>query len=191
MEKEFFNTTQKPHPWYTESNPPGAGTNTTYYGNISIYPPTESRDGQGYRVSNDTIIDIVFIFDAIFPSVTTITNPTAKPYLKYRTSFIDRAMDRAFRFSPWLAPNNVTHHMERMATAITNVARSDPRGKELFAGQAYGPETYVQVDWTWLAFLLAMLALCITFLIATIVKTSGGTNEDLGIWKTSAMPTSL
>ena len=185
----FLNTTKAPYPFHTVYRPLEDSTDTDYYGNLSIYPPDISRDGPGFGVSNDTNLDTVFIFDEVFPSVITVSDPTAQPFLKYRTSFVDRVMWRAFRFSPWIAPTNITNHMERIATAITNVARADPGSNEFVAGQAFAPETYVKVNWAWLAFPLVMLALCLMFLVATMIKTSKGANEELGTWKTSAMPT--
>jgi hypothetical protein len=189
VEEEFFNTTSTSYPWYTIHRPELDGTATDYNANISIYPPGTNQDAQGYGVSNETMMDTAFSFDEVFPSVITITDPGAQPFLKVRTSFVDRVMFRAFHFSPWLAPNNITHHMERIAVAITNVVRSDPGGTDLIKGQAFAPEAYVEVMWAWLVFPLTMLALCAVFLTATIVKTSRGGQQDIGIWKTSAMPT--
>ncbi|KAF2036629.1 hypothetical protein EK21DRAFT_51413 [Setomelanomma holmii] len=186
----FRNTTKPSYPYNTVYYPlPKDLTEVDYYGNVTIYPPGMSHDGPGYGVSNDTNLDAVFIFDEVFPSVITISDPTAQPFLKYRTSFADRFMWRAFHFNPWIAPNNITNHMERIATAITNVARSDPGNNEFVAGQALAPETFVKVYWAWLTFPLAMLALCLLFLVATMIKTSKGSNEQLATWKTSAMPT--
>jgi hypothetical protein len=189
VEEEFLNTTKSPYPWHTVFRPEIDGTDTDYYTNISIYPPSPGHDKQEYGVNNDTMMDTVFSFDEVFPSVITVTDPKAQPFLKVRTSFIDRVMYRAFHYSPWLAPNNITDHMEKIAIAITNVVRSDANGAEFVKGQAFTPETYVEVKWAWLVFPLAMLALCLAFLIATMVQTSRGDNEDVGVWKTSAMPT--
>lgn len=76
-----------------------------------------------------------------------------------------------------------------MATALTNVIRSDSNSNEYITGEALAAETYVQVKWLWLAFPLAMLCLCLAFLVATIIKTSKGRNDGYGAWKTSTMPT--
>lgn len=189
IEDEFFNTTKMSHPWHTISRPDISGTDTDYKRDISIYPPNTIREGQGYGVSNDTMMDTVSSFDEIFPSAITITEPGAQAFLEVRLSFLDRAMYRAFRYSPWLAPNNIMHHMERIAVAMTNVVRADIGGTNSVKGQAFAPETYVDVKWAWLAFPLAMLMLCIAFLVATMIKTSRGGHEDIGVWKPSAMPT--
>jgi hypothetical protein len=189
VQDTFFNTTKVPHPWKVVNSDNGQTFVTDFFGNVSIYPPDEPRDGQGYGVSNDTMFDITYTLDEIFPSFITVTEPEAKPLMKYRTSFVDKVVYRAFHSSPWLAPNNITRHMEKMATALTNLARSEPGGNEFVEGQAFAPETYVKVNWGWLTFPLAMLTLCILFLVATIVKTSRAANSDIGMWKTSAMPT--
>jgi hypothetical protein len=186
----FFNNSITPNPWTSKFRPDlGDATELSYRGNISIYPPEMSRNDYGYGVTNETAMDAIMLLDDIFPSFITTANASAKPFLKIRTTYMDRVYYRAFRFNPFLAPNNVTHHMERMATAITNVLRSDSKSNEVVAGRAFTPETYVAVHWGWLAFPLTMLVLCILFLIATIIKTSKGGSKDIASWKTSAMPT--
>ncbi|KAH4385328.1 hypothetical protein HBI24_128460 [Parastagonospora nodorum] len=189
VEEEHFETTKTPYPWHTVFHPEIDVTATDYFANVSIYPPNTSGDSLGFGLSNDTMMDTIFSFGEVFPSVITVESPGAKPFLKVRTSFIDRVMFRAFRYSPWLAPNNITQHMERIALAVTNVVRSDISSTESIKGQAFAPETYVEVKWAWLAFPLAMLIMCVVFLVATMVKTSRGGHEDIGVWKTSAMPT--
>jgi hypothetical protein len=188
VEETFSNTTEAPYPWSTISHPEQKITETNYHGNISIYAPDMSRDEPAYGLSNDTILQFVLLFDEVFPSTITVADMTAQPFLKIKTSYTDRVVFREVRFNPWLAPNNVSHHMDRIATAVTNVVRSESNSNELIAGEALAPETYVRVKWAWLAFPLAMLGLCLVFLIATMVKTSGDADGDIGAWKTSAMP---
>lgn len=189
IEKKLFKTTKTPYPWQTVYHPEIDVTATDYFANVSIYPPNASGDSLGYGLSNDTMMDTIFSFGEVFPSVITVESPQAKPFLKVRTSFVDRVMFRAFRYSPWLAPNNITQHMEKIATAVTNVVRSDTGSTDSLKGPAFAPETYVEVKWAWLSFPLAMLILCVVFLVTTMVKTSRGKHENIGVWKTSAMPT--
>jgi hypothetical protein len=189
VEETFSNTTKAPYPWSTRYDHEHDVTTTDYLRNISIYTPDMSRDEPGYGLSNDTILQSLMVFDEMFPTMITVANRAARPLMKIKTSYIDRVVFREVRFSPWLAPNNVPHHMERIATAVTNLIRSESNSNEHIAGQALAPETYVRVEWAWLAFPLAMLALCLVFLIATMVKTSGDADGDIGAWKTSAMPT--
>jgi hypothetical protein len=189
VEETFFNTTKIPYPWSTHDDRENHLIDTGYRGNVSIYTPDMNRNGPSYGLSNDTIVQFVLLLDDIFPSMITVADMVAQPFLKIRTSYNDRVVFRAVRFSPWLAPNNISHHMERLATAVTNVFRSEGNSNELIAGRALAPETYVRVVWAWLAFPLAMLGLCLVFLIATMVKTSGDADGDIGAWKTSAMPT--
>jgi hypothetical protein len=164
-------------------------TETEFRANITIIPPSMGRDTIAFGISNKTFLDLTLILDEVFLSMLTVSNASAWPFIKVRTSFIDKVMFRAVRFSPWLAPNNVTRHMERMAQAMTNVIRSDSSSNDLITGTAYSLETYVAVHWAWLTFPLAMLLLSIVFLAATMLKISGQSHVDIGTWKTSAMPT--
>lgn len=154
-----------------------------------MYPPGTEQIGLGEGLSNETVLDFVLLLDEIFPSTITVADAKLKPLLKIRTSFNDKVVYRNMRFNPWLAPNNVSHHMQRIVTALTNVIRSDSNSTEYISGRALAAETYVEVQWSWLAFPLAMLCLCLTFLVATMMKTSKEANEGYGACKTSAMPT--
>jgi hypothetical protein len=181
------NTTPTEYPWRAEAIP-GDYTLTDFLENITITPPANDSDVASFGVSNDTFLLTVVVLDEVFPSLITVSNPSAKPYLKVRTSFTDQVRYREVHFNPWLAPNNVTYHMEKIARAMTNVVRSDADSDELIIGSASSPETYVRVEWGWLAFPLVMLLLSIVFLVATIIKTSQQTYDGIGTWKTSAMP---
>jgi len=186
----FMNTTSvEEWPWWTEDHADIQVTDTEFRANISILPPSMRTDEVPFGVSNDTILDIVVILDEIFPSFLTVANSTAQPFIKIRTSAVENVFFRSVRFSPWLAPNNVTYHMERMAQAMTNAIRSDAGVNEMITGAAYALETYVAVHWAWLTFPLIMLLLSIVFLVATMLKTSSNIHGDIGMWKTSAMPT--
>jgi hypothetical protein len=85
-----------------------------------------------------------------------------------------------------MVPNNLTRHVEKLATAMTNRVRSSD-SNEMLQGEAFYNEQYVSVQWEWLIFPFLLLTLSLIFLVSTIIKTSKDTSA--GIWKTSAMPT--
>jgi hypothetical protein len=91
--------------------------------------------------------------------------------------------------NPWIPPANVSEHMDRMATAFTNVIRAGS-SKETIYGDAYDKETYVSVRWGWLSLPLGLLILSFVFLVATIIKSAKETGQ-VGVWKTSAIATLL
>ena len=185
--KTYTNTTRIDNPWSSEQLPNGS-TDQIFDENITITVPSNDRNPTTFGVSNETFMRTVFVLDEVFPSLITVSNPSAEPYLKIKTSFTDQVRFREVRFNPWLAPNNVTHHMERIARAMTNVVRSDPSSNEFIVGSASSPETYMIVHWGWLTFPCVLLLLSILFLVATMIKTSRHTYDDIGNWKTSAMP---
>ncbi|USP81740.1 hypothetical protein yc1106_09014 [Curvularia clavata] len=191
LENTFVNSTTMPWPWKTEYLPYGDYTMVDFAGEINIRPPTLKGNSSAFGISNDTFVDFGTALDEIFPAMLTVSNPTAKPYIKIRTSFTKQVMFREVNFSPWLSPNNITHHMERIAQAMTNVMRSDTNSNELIAGTAFARETYVAVHWGWMTFPLLMLLMSIVFLAATMYKTSSNSHNEIGMWKTSAMPTLL
>ncbi|KAH7350469.1 hypothetical protein BKA66DRAFT_541071 [Pyrenochaeta sp. MPI-SDFR-AT-0127] len=186
----YINTTAGPWPWIstpfqTESD---NGTDNYFLQDIhlNIDVPLSGRNISSYGTRNDTASAIMHGFSDFFPAFTTTPNETASPVLRYMTWRSGLAWNRLLDLNPWLAPNDVARHMERLATAMTNVIRSAD-SKEMLAGNAWSKETYISIRWEWLTFPLLLLALSLVFLISTMVKTSK--NATTGLWKTSAMPT--
>jgi hypothetical protein len=177
-------------PWYTSVLDDGS-TDTTYLENVTINAPsTDSNTFEyGWGISNVTVINTALIFDRMFPAFTTSNNDSASGVLRWRLGHPTEVRTKLLKMNPWMLPNNVTRHFERLTTAVTNVIRSNSYSNEFLAGDAFITETYIAVHWAWLSFPLAMLVLSMVFLIATIVKTSKNTHGAVGVWKTSALPT--
>ena len=175
-------TDHDPWPWTV------VGEFFTYWPNITLEAPAvESPDTNvTYSVWNDTAFQIMNTWDDFFPSFYTAAGRDSEPILRFR-NYPDGPSTRFIDFNPWLAPNNVTRHMEGLASALTNVMRSNSKSNEALLGEAYNLEKFVYINWPWLIFPLLLLLLSLVFLVATIVKTSNDT--DTGFWKTSAMPT--
>ncbi|KAF1911260.1 hypothetical protein BDU57DRAFT_524284 [Ampelomyces quisqualis] len=138
-----------------------------------------------YTINNVTVSNVQMLFEFIFPSYFTDHGPSGKPMLRYKDIWNSAASFRELPFSPWQAPNNVTRHLERMATAMTNTMRSLP-GMPMLDGAAYSKQVFVSIRWGWLSFPIVLLILTLVFLVATIIKTSSP--GAAAIWKTSAMP---
>ncbi|KAF2474372.1 uncharacterized protein BDR25DRAFT_385936 [Lindgomyces ingoldianus] len=162
----YMNETEGPYPWTTIriDSPQGSGTDTYYAEDIVIDAPSSA-------------VNTISIFDDIFPSFTTVANSSSEPLLRYRTSFVNKVMP------------NVSEHVDRMATAFTNVIRAGS-SKEMIYGDAYDKKTYVSVRWGWLSLPLGLLILSFVFLVATIIKSARETGQ-VGVRKTSAMATLL
>jgi hypothetical protein len=159
----------------------------TYWQNITIEPPhtTPNASGTLYSVYNNTIFEVIALFDDYFPSFYTVEDAITEPLIRYKNYF-DGPWTQTLGFNAWQAPNNLTHHVERMAAAMTNVIRSST-SKEMLHGNAYEVEKYVSIQWAWLIFPFTLLLLSLAFLVLTMVKTSKDTAT--GVWKTSTMPT--
>ncbi|KAH6632988.1 hypothetical protein C7974DRAFT_163116 [Boeremia exigua] len=193
---KLFNTTSGPWPWdaYRVNITEDYGTMNIYKEDINIITPEPTPDAiepallqATYGMSNTTTSYIAQAFDDYFPSSYTALSSSDRPMLRYK-NFLAGPNLRKLQFNPFQAPNNITRHMERLAIAMTNVMRSDVDSNDIITGQAYNKKQFVVVRWEWLTFPLALLVLSLAFLVATIVKTSRGDHEELGIWKTSAMP---
>lgn len=167
-------------PWYTF--PADKGTFIVYTQNLSLAPADPTT---AYFVGNTTMANIMNIFDDIFPAFFT-QSITGDRTLRFKNYPGYAPITREMEFNPWLAPNNVTRHMERLATSLTNVMRSS-NSKLMVKGEAYSMKTFMHVRWEWLIFPFALLLLTMAFLGSTMMKTSKDTAT--GVWKTSVMPT--
>jgi hypothetical protein len=183
------NTTAGPFPWigFPFADEFGTGVDIFYLQDINIAGTTsDSRNFSGYGTDNETTLSVIQDFIDIFPAFTTINDTFTRPVMRNKVSRESLAINRLLEFNPWLAPNNVSRHMERFATAMTNVIRSSP-SNTMLTGTAFSVETYVTVHWEWLSFPFILLLLSLVFLLCTIRKTSK--QSGVGVWKTSAMPT--
>ena len=150
---------------------------------------TLERNDTTYGLSNESAVCSLNVFDDIFPSVYTVANLSERPLLRFRNTPTGALFQRKLDINPWIPPNNISHHFERMAIAISNALRSSTSSESL-VGKAWDKETYVLVLWDWLILPLIILILTLIFLVATIMKTSRET-EQVGIYKNSAFATVL
>lgn len=191
------NTTPGPWPWDSFEVPEdeGGGRFVTYLEDINTEPPVSRSDRDSYSATQQhfgadtgTVEKAMAIFDDFFPSYYTVDNASAQPVLRYK-NYDGGPKIRTLEFNAWLAPNNITSHISRMATAVTNAMRSNLESMTMVPGLAYNSKQFVLVRWEWLTFPLALLVLSLGFLVATIIRTSRDVDEEMGFWKTSAMPT--
>ncbi|KAH7083225.1 hypothetical protein BKA63DRAFT_146719 [Paraphoma chrysanthemicola] len=186
----YINTTAGPWPWVATifGDEEGNGTDVSFLQEIevNVSPVHDQTLSTVFGTRNRTHSAIVAGFSDIFPSSYTAVNGTAPPLLRYKTWSSNFAWNRQLDFNPWLAPNNVSRHMDRWASAMTNVIRSAP-SKRMLEGSSFSRETFISVEWAWLSFPMALLLFSLVFLISTLVKTSQ--DGEIGTWKTSAMPT--
>lgn len=187
----LINDTKGTFPWSTYDIPEDEATYTDYLENVTIAaPPTDHGFPKyGWGINNDTMLNTVIIFDRIFPSFTTSTNYSETPILRWRYGSFKTVYTKIPSFNPWLLPNNITNHMERMANAITNAIRSSSSSDTVY-GHAFDSEVYVEVTWGWLSLPLVLLLVSFVFLVSTVIK-SATEKGQVSIRKNSAIATLL
>lgn len=192
----FYNTTEGAFPWVAvpfESDVAGGsnGTDITFTQDIVIdaESPRTGRKMTGFGTDSRSAVAIMTGLTDIFPSFSTVANQDANPIMRFKTWSDGVAWNRRLDFNPWSAPNNITRHMERMATAMTNVVRS-AKSNQMLDGDAFSKENYVSVRWEWLTLPLGLLFMAFIFLAATIFK-STLEKEQVGVLKNSAILTLL
>ena len=82
-------------------------------------------------------------FDDYFPSYYTVKSSSETPLLRYK-NYLDGPSLRKLKINPFLAPSNVSRHMERLATAMTSVIRFDD-SHNMITGQAYNRKQFFAV----------------------------------------------
>jgi hypothetical protein len=186
----FENNTANGSPWITSTYDNG-DTDQNYLENVTISVPSTGPtfSEYGWGVNNLTMANTVFVFDRLFPAFTTMASNDTEPLLRWRLGSATQVRTRVLDMNPWLSPNNITAHMSRLATAITNVVRSSS-SNEMVHGQAFDQEVYVVVRWPWLTLPIGLLLLTFVFLTATVIK-SASEKDQVSIRKNSAIATLL
>ena len=188
VNSEYLEPHQDGDSWPWSTYEVETGTFIVYSPNRTLRAgPTANRANSGskYHVNNVTTANIMNIFDDIFPA-SYVDVATSGSTMRFKNYPGIAPVTRKMAFNPWLAPNNITRHMERLATSMTNILRSSAL-KVMVPGDAHSMKTFIIVKWEWLIFPFALLLLTFAFLVSTIRKTSADTAT--GVWKTSAMPT--
>ncbi|KAF2456141.1 hypothetical protein BDY21DRAFT_323228 [Lineolata rhizophorae] len=191
--KTFHNSTDAPFEWTLEYEPQWPYTNITpwdytltYDMDITMEPPGSNLT---FSTSNKTAVQVTVVYDILAPSYSVFQNSTAPVRLRYDN--IIRPMVRDMSYDPWLFHQNISLHVERMATAMTNVIRNNANTTDFALGEAWDYETYFHVDWAWITLPAVLLVTCFGFLVATIVQSLRERDLGVGIWKTSALATLL
>jgi hypothetical protein len=145
-----FNSTNGSWPWtsYPVVDGDEVVANVVLTEEVSIIVPSNTSDfrtlGTSYESDNTTVSNVMQAFDDYFPSFYTVKSPFETPMLRYR-NYMGYPSLRQLNFNPFLAPNDVPRHMERLATAMSNAIRSDKESHEMIAGQAYNRKQFVVV----------------------------------------------
>ena len=187
----FVNGTLGLNPWITSPvfNDDGKETGLMYdYGeNVTLTSP----NGHTYEIDNLTQVMTLSLFDDAFPSTYTVINSTdeADAMLRYKQYVTMNPYTRNMTHNPLMFAN-ISNHMDRMATTLTNLMRSSAHYTEMISGPAFDLETFVDVRWAWMALPLSLLGLTFLFLVATIIQSSME-QEHIGVYKTSAIATLL
>jgi hypothetical protein len=191
VKSTFFNGTLGRSPWVTEpffdEDGKPAGTNYFYGENATLRSPS----GNTYEVDNFTQLMTLSLFDDPFPSTYTLVDTTdeSRAMLRYKQYITMNPWTRNVTHNPFMFAN-ISTHMERMATALTNSVRSIPDHTIMISGPSFDKESVVDVRWVWMTLPLSLLGLTFLFLVATIIRSSME-QEHIGVYKTSAIATLL
>lgn len=180
-----MNTTATDSPWTAKSvtTPFGNGTDIRFLPDIYI-----ERNGNVFGASNLAAARTTFAYDDYFPSTYTQGNDSDIAWLRYKAARTNNIpFLRNISYNPFLAPNNVTNHMEKLAKALTNMMRSTNENEWVY-GDVFSEVIFVHVRWAWLTLPLVLLVFTFFFLAGTVIK-SYLAKEDVGAWKTSAIAT--
>lgn len=195
MQLDTSNTTW---PWYTFEDEIGLAHNR-YLANLRLTLPSPDQVGhreETFHVENITMLTTILMMDELLPAYVTASNNLlgSDPSIRWLNggqfySNLPQSMAIPSTSNPWLPPNNISRHVERLATTMSVVIRnSQSSGKDVrFAtGTAWKQDTLVQIRWGWIILPVAVLALSLTFLVGTVVVSSRE-REEVGIWKTSVI----
>jgi hypothetical protein len=189
---EWWDISEESIPWPWTTYETADALDLVYNTNVTLRPLSSNNSQQAteisYGLNNVTVFYIKAIFDDFFPSMYTVADQSASPLLRYK-NYANGPSTRTMEFNPWQEPNNLTRHIQRLASSTTNVIRSS-QSKLMVNGDAFSRENFVEVRWQWLTLPLGLLFIALIFLGATIAK-SAAERDRVGVWKTSAYATLL
>jgi hypothetical protein len=146
----FLNTNAGPWPWTATPFSDGGdnGTDIRFQQGIDLGLDTLNAPVRTtiFGTESSTHVFITSGFMHIFPSFTTVVNESSLPLMRYKTWQQGQPFIWKLNFNPWLAPNNISAHIDHLARAITIVVRSAP-SNAIFPGKAFIQETYGAVHW--------------------------------------------
>jgi hypothetical protein len=144
-----------------------------------------------FSVDNQTTTQTLLALDEIAPSYLTAADISSEAnyrWLNGGASFSSspQMLPMPQDTFPWLPPNNVSAHMEKLATVMTTVMRNTPNSNALriVYGTAWEERTSVSIRWLWVIFPFSLLIMSLVLLMATVAKSSNE-EEQVGIWKNS------
>ncbi|KAF2403483.1 hypothetical protein EJ06DRAFT_471848 [Trichodelitschia bisporula] len=144
-----------------------------------------------FFVSNLTAVKTALLIDEIAPSYVTALNASVAPLLKYDNAlrFGGSLIEANPQTNPWMPPNNITAHAERLAATLTSTFRNTREGEgdvEMVLGIAWEEKTFISFRWVWFIMPVALLFFSLIFLVATVIRSSRD-EPDVGILKTSTI----
>ena len=79
--------------------------------------------------------------------------------------------------------------MHRIRNNNDSTSGTSPESSATIQGSADEQETFVEVQWGWIAALIILLVGSVLFILAAIISSSGlGWRQEPGIWKSSSLP---
>lgn len=163
-------------PWTQDSD-----LSLTYWDNFT-YSPLDSN--QTFSVSNETISQTILLMAAYFPM--TVTGSSHFSEIMYRIGALQPGTwVRKIEIDAWAG--DLAAKIDGLARLMTSVMMTSAQGVQNVEGVAWASEVFVSVRWKWFSLPFALLLLSLIFLLTTIFKSTEEA-DDIGIWKTSALP---
>jgi len=182
----FYTMPDLPFPWKLNAS---ASPPAFYNSSIAIVPDPPLDSTKAFGMSSHSAFLIMFNFyQNLVPSYLTAANEFTEPTMRYRNIAIPlNPRTRNLTYNPWLGPsNNIERHLNKLAKAMTTVLRTSDTGSEQVNGEAWVVESYVHARWEWFALPAILVFSGLLFLTLTVVNSSRQNNQ-IGIWKTSAL----
>jgi hypothetical protein len=188
-ESSYSNHTIATPPWSIIKE--SVGIDITYTHETTIKHNSLDEDNPNeYKLSNRTGLNTILVFDEILPSFVTAANESATPTIRSSIASpeaVGGSQTRPYPENYWIPANGRTQDfVKRLATAMTNVIRSNTNSNTMFAGEAHDLWVFVEARWEWLTLPVSLLVLSFVFLLATIIRSSRE-HDQVGVWKSSAI----
>lgn len=167
-----------PFPWTMDDN-----YMLSYVADFDYTPPDSN---ERFYVSNNTIYQTIALMGDFFPLTITVSSSDSDN-VRYRYPALNphAAWVKVLPSNAWAT--DIAQKVKGFAKIISDVIVTSSQSVNNVDGTAATSEVFVSVRWAWFSLPFALLLLSLIFLLTTIFKCAEE-EEDIGIWKTSALP---
>jgi hypothetical protein len=137
-------------------------------------------------MNQNTFNSIQYFLQSTFTGAFTTENSLSPTSTFTNTGTFDPIIQMMFHALNDSAPHTLDSVFDNIAKSMTRVIRTSNSSLPVAIGQATAIQLFVRIEWTWISLPVALLFLCLLFLVVIIVHASA---RSVPNWKDNVLAT--